>query len=262
MEREKLLKYRDLAPIRFLNDFNAGLLTAEEYKLIREISKNNAWDRLDDYIEHVDQATQPVQEAQPVSVSNKEEPSLQTKQRFELRTDIKIKKNFYPVPNDVIDVLAPLQTPAEEVVYRRLIRMSYGWRRNYCRVSIPYLLKTSQIKSENTVRKALHGLIEKGHVTEYINENGRPDINNDGTLYIVFLPDDLSDSLSTKTTSTPDSENEPPSKIEPPSIFAPPSKIEGVQYLNPLAENVENTTSTTPSKIEGGAIFEPPSRKR
>jgi len=39
----------------------------------------------------------------------------------------------------------------------------------------------------NTIRKALSGLIEKGHIAEYINENGRIDTNNDGTLYIVFF---------------------------------------------------------------------------
>jgi len=49
MEKEKLLKYKGLAPIRFLNDFNANLLSAEEYKLIREVNKNNAWDDLDIY---------------------------------------------------------------------------------------------------------------------------------------------------------------------------------------------------------------------
>lgn len=192
MEKEKLLKYKGLAPIRFLNDLNAGLLTTEEYKLIREINKNNAWDRLDGYVGGANQVDQPTQEEESVaSGGEKEEPSLGISERVELRTDVKVEKNFYAVPNDVIDVLAPIQTPAEEAVYRRLFRMSYGWKRNYCRASIPYLLKTSQIKSENTVRKALRGLIAKGHIAEYVNERGRVDTNNDGTLYIVFLPEEI-----------------------------------------------------------------------
>ena len=83
---------------------------------------------------------------------------------------MRIERDFFVIPNDVIDVLAPLQTPAEEVVYRRLFRMSYGWRRNFCSTSIPRLLKTMNIQSRNTVRKALRGLIEKGHIAEYINE--------------------------------------------------------------------------------------------
>ena len=252
MEREKLLKYRGLAPIRFLNDLNAGLLSAEEYKLVREINKNNAWDELDGYIERADQVDQLTQEENlaPI-IKEKEKPSLKASQNVELRTNIRIEKNFYAIPNDVIDVLAPLQTPAEEVVYRRLIRMSYGWRRNHCRTSIPYLLKTSQIKSENTVRKALRGLIEKGHIAEYVNEKGRVDTNNDGTLYIVFLPDDIHSLSFEEGTFGGDAKNEPPSKNEVGAKNNSPSKIIPLQKMNPKGETLENTEFP-----QGGAKFE------
>ena len=187
MEREKLLKYRGLAPIRFLNDFNAGLLTATEYRLIRAINKSDAWDKIDDQIADAEQAEPGVMPKGPTP----EEPSHAPLRTIELKTDVKFDKNFFTVPNEVVDILAPLQTPVEEVVYRRLFRMSYGWRRNFCRASIPFIMKTSMIKSENTVRKALRGLVDKGHIAEYVNENGRVDTNNEGTLYIVFLPSEV-----------------------------------------------------------------------
>ena len=245
MEREKLLKYRGLAPIRFLNDFNAGLLTAEEYKLIRKVGKNDAWDELDSYIEHAEEFTQ--HSAEREEANEEATPPVEPVRRTELRTEVRIERNFFAVPNDVIDVLAPLQTPVEEVVYRRLFRMSFGWQRNYCRASIPYLLKTSDVQSRNTMRKALRGLIEKGHIAEYIDERGRVDINNEGTLYIVFLPNEI-DGL-------------PParSKNKPGAIIKGGLRINPGQNLTPQAKGVQKNLLTPKgsifnrSNIKGGS---------
>lgn len=256
MERGKLQKYRGLAPIRFLNDFNAGLLTAEEYKLIREVSKNDAWDELDSYIDQSGEAEQEVETKEPASTEKGvAAPVRQTatppeeEPRIELRTDVKIERDFFVIPNDVIDVLAPLQTPAEEVVYRRLYRMSYGWRKNFCRTSIPHLLKTTNIQSRNTVRKALRGLIEKGHIAEYVNERGRVDANNDGTLYIVFLPEEIA-GLSLRG-----SNSDRGSKFEGGTNSDPGSKNDPGQKLTPIRIGPENTDSREGgSKIEGSKI--------
>ncbi|MBM3210627.1 hypothetical protein FJZ33_00290 [Candidatus Poribacteria bacterium] len=270
MEREKLLKYRGLAPIRFLNDFNAGLLTAEEYKLIREINKSDSWDKIDSYLSESisEESSSPPeitlasQKNQSADIKQKQEIAI-VKSAPELKTDIRFKDNFFSVPNDVIDVLAPLQTPAEEVVYRRLFRQSYGWKRNYCRVSIPLLMKTCMIKSENTIRKALRGLIEKGHIAEYLNENGRIDTNNDGTLYIILLPEEIEGLFIGGSFFNGDANFEGALKFEG------DAKNEPLQKLNPNAKSIVNKQSNQgDSKIEGanfeggakieGANFEPP----
>jgi len=190
MEKERLLKYRGQAPIRFLNDFNAGLLTADEYKLIREVSKADAWDRMDEHIANAGPEVSDDTPAPSPRPTSEEAAPLQKKEIL-LKKDIRITKNYFANPNDVIDVIAPLQTPPEECVYRRMFRWSYGWGRNHCRASIPLLMKTSKMKSRNTVRKALRGLLEMGHIAEYIDDTGRVDINNDGTLYIVYLPEEI-----------------------------------------------------------------------
>ena len=252
MEKEKLLKYKGLAPIRFLNDFNAGLLTEEEYKLIREVNKNDAWDRLEGYIEDTrsqNTTSVPSNNAETITSPGFNQQTRPLPQ-FKLRDDAKITQDFFAVPNAVIDVLAPLQTPVEEIIYRRMFRMSYGWKRNYCRVSIPKLLNSCQIKSENTIRKALHGLIEKGHIAEYINEKNRVDVNEEGTLYIVLLPEEIITGAKSKGSSnfTGGSKNagvkfEATSKNNPLQILQ-------VQKMNPPAQGIENTKLQ-----QGGAKF-------
>jgi hypothetical protein len=248
MEKEKLLNYRGQAPIRFLNDFNAGLLTADEYKLIRDLDKAGAWDSIDEYINDAEPESPeslPKESPEPIS----EEAAPPKRKSIPLRTDVKIARNFFATPNEVIDVIAPLQTPAEECVYRRLFRWSYGWQRNHCRASIPLLLSTSKMKSRNTVRKALRGLLDKGHIAEYIDDSGRIDINNNGTLYIVHLPEEI------------DGLPERGSNSEGGLKYKGGAKNNPGQKINPLDETVDTSTSSEGGlkndrlKNEGGSNF-------
>lgn len=246
MEKEKLLNYRGQAPIRFLNDFNAGLLTADEYKLIRALDKADAWDNVDEYISDAEpESPESLPEESPRLPS--EEVAPPEKKSIPLRTDVKIARNFFATPNEVIDVMAPLQTPAEECVYRRLFRWSYGWQRNHCRASIPLLLSTSKMKSRNTVRKALRGLVDKGHIAEYIDDTGRIDINNNGTLYIVCLPEEI------------DGLPEGGSNSKGGLKYKGGIKNNPGQKMNPLAKTVDASDSTKGgskndrSKNEGGS---------
>lgn len=249
MEKEKLLNYRGQAPIRFLNDFNAGLLTADEYKLIRDLDKADAWDNVDEYISDAEPESPeslPAESPRPPS----EETAPPKKKSIPLRTDVKIARNFFATPNEVIDVIAPLQTPAEECVYRRLFRWSYGWQRNHCRASIPLLLSTSKMKSRNTVRKALRGLVDKGHIAEYIDDTGRIDINNNGTLYIVCLPEEI-DGLPEGGVKNDRSKNEGGSNSRRVNINPPEGQKMTGQKMTPPAQTPDNTGST-----EGGSNFE------
>jgi hypothetical protein len=100
---------------------------------------------------------------------------------------VTIEANYYKVPNDVSDVLASQQTPAEQAVYHRLFRLSYGYNQNVCRVGMQALAAATNIASKKTVAKALAGLLMKGHIT--IEQEASNDVR--GTWYRVFLPQEI-----------------------------------------------------------------------
>jgi hypothetical protein len=64
-----------------------------------------------------------------------------------------IEANYYRMPNAVSDILAPLQTPAEQAIYHRLFRLAYGYRQNMCRVGMYALAKATNIASKKTIAK-------------------------------------------------------------------------------------------------------------
>jgi hypothetical protein len=102
-------------------------------------------------------------------------------------TPVTIEARYYKVPNDVSDVLASFQTPAEQAIYHRLFRLSYGYNKNVCRVGMQALSKTTNIASKKTIAKAIARLIEKAHIA--IVQEAHNDVR--GTWYRVFLPDEI-----------------------------------------------------------------------
>jgi hypothetical protein len=102
-------------------------------------------------------------------------------------SSVTIEANYYKVPNDVSDVLASQQTPAEQSVYHRLFRLSYGYNQNLCRVGMQALAAATNIASKKTVAKALAGLLMKGHIA--IEQEASNDVR--GTWYRVFLPQEI-----------------------------------------------------------------------
>ena len=102
-------------------------------------------------------------------------------------TTVTIEANYYKVPNDISDLLASLQTPAEQAVYHRLFRLSYGYNQNVCRVGMHALATATNIASKKTIAKAITGLVKKGHIA--IVQEALSDIR--GTWYQVFLPHEI-----------------------------------------------------------------------
>jgi len=99
--------------------------------------------------------------------------------------NVDIRNNYHKLDNDVSDILAKYQTVTEQVIYGRLYRLSYGYRKNTCRVGMGTLAKACNISSpEKTVKKAIEGLIKKGHIA-IANDHGN---NINGTEYRVYLP--------------------------------------------------------------------------
>jgi Helix-turn-helix domain len=91
------------------------------------------------------------------------------------------KSLFFSFYNEVADELLPMLAPAEQVLYSRLFRLSYGFNRNYCTVSQPLLIERTGL-SRNTVRTALQSLLENGWVR--IVEAGK----RVSTTYRIILP--------------------------------------------------------------------------
>ena len=91
------------------------------------------------------------------------------------------KSLFFSFYNEVCDELLPTLVGAEQILYTRLFRLSYGFNRNYCCVSQPVLGEKTGL-SRNTVRTALQSLNEKEWIR--VIEAGR----HVSTKYRVYLP--------------------------------------------------------------------------
>jgi len=91
------------------------------------------------------------------------------------------KSQFFSFYNEVTDGLLPTLNPAEQILYSRLFRLSYGFNRNYCTVS-QQLLRERTGLSRNTVRTGLQSLVllEWLHVVDAGNHVS--------TTYRVILP--------------------------------------------------------------------------
>jgi hypothetical protein len=84
--------------------------------------------------------------------------------------------------------MSVLQKPFEEVIYNRMLRLSFENSRNYCRISYSGIQETTSLRSKNAVITGIQGLIEKRHIIKLINEEGKPEMNREGTLYRVLSP--------------------------------------------------------------------------
>lgn len=120
------------------------------------------------------------------AVKNTVVEGVETLEGIGLRNDILVEKEYYRVPNPISDILyeALSLSLAEQSIYNRLYRLSYGYQRNWCRVGATALMRSCQIKSQKTVLKAIHELVEKGCVKIIEDAEGNPK----GTVYRVFLP--------------------------------------------------------------------------
>ena len=122
----------------------------------------------------------------PAKISS--EKKVSTEQKPLKTDDLKINHSFYKMPNSVEDRIMPTLSTSEEIVYRRLIRLSWGWSKNYCRAGLKYLQDVSGIKSRTTIKEALDSLIAKKLIYHH-TEDGQTDRNQQGTLYIIPIPD-------------------------------------------------------------------------
>ena len=91
------------------------------------------------------------------------------------------KALFFGFYNEVADELLPTLSPAAQVLYNRLFRLSYGFNRNYCTVSQPLLMERTGL-SRNTLRAAFQTLFDGGWI-QIVGAGNRV-----STTYRVVLP--------------------------------------------------------------------------
>ncbi|NKB71918.1 MAG: hypothetical protein GKR89_32990 [Candidatus Latescibacteria bacterium] len=87
----------------------------------------------------------------------------------------------------VHDILAPHQTMSEQALYQHLYRLSYGFGNTHCFVGYEKLRQRCQATT-NTLKRAVAGLVDKGHIAVLENVNTR---TLKGTVYQVLLPGDI-----------------------------------------------------------------------
>ena len=108
---------------------------------------------------------------------------------------VHIVSNYYHMDSDISDHLARVQTPIEHMVYQRMYRLSYGFQRTICTVSIRKLKDHLNIGSDKTVQLALAGLTKNGHIRAI----GGAGHNPKGNVYEVFLPKDIPNAMNTES---------------------------------------------------------------
>jgi hypothetical protein len=96
----------------------------------------------------------------------KQEPSGWSKSTVAKMTtldNLTMVKGDLRIPNTVMDVLLPTLEPSAAVLYLRLFRLSYGYRKEECVVGLQKL-GTSTNTSQKTVQRAIQSLKQRGLV--------------------------------------------------------------------------------------------------
>jgi hypothetical protein len=135
-------------------------------------------------------------------------------------------KGFLQIPNDVIDNLFLEMDHTSIVVYLRLYRLSFGFGKSTCNVSIGTLAKRCKC-SENTIRAALKKLINIG-IVRIVNVKNTGDTQG-GTIFEVYTQIGQAFRNQPPTKFEPGSENDPGANFEPSSKTEPSSRIEPIK---------------------------------
>ena len=97
---------------------------------------------------------------------------------------------YTKMQNIFYDELAKNLSLAEQVIYHYLYRLSFGHHKRICIAGYNALMKATGIKSRETVRQAIAGLVEKN----YISVIGG--VGPKGSIYFVYLPEEIEQNVS------------------------------------------------------------------
>jgi len=138
---------------------------------------------------------------------------------------VDIKSNFVKMDADIFEYLLPKLNSAEQAVYIRLYRWSWGHQRNYCQTAYTQLAKPCNM-SRTTIIDAIKGLLDKKWI-EVIDQSYKT-----GTTYRVYLPIEKGYDSKTKLISSQESSSLKTSSQESSSL-----KSDSEEYQNPAVSN-------------------------
>lgn len=97
---------------------------------------------------------------------------------------------YTKIQNAFYDSLAKELSLSEQSIYHYLYRLSLGHHKRICVVGYNALSKATGIKSRETIRMAVSGLVEKAHVSVI------GDVGPKGSIYFVYLPEEIDNDVS------------------------------------------------------------------
>lgn len=167
-----------------------------------------------------------------------------------IRQGVGVPDNFTRYDNWISDYLAPLQSVYEQAVYNRMYRLSWGYQRDACFVGYGGLTKSCAL-SKSSARRAIAGLLEKGHIQEIEVINSK---HLKGTIYRVLLPGEILPELGNPDTLLPQNTVSPQSTVVSQNTVSPQNTVssqdtETVLLQAPEKENTRkdiNSSSTNP----------------
>ncbi|MEW6207516.1 MAG: hypothetical protein AB1631_04060 [Acidobacteriota bacterium] len=78
---------------------------------------------------------------------------------------------FYRKPNNAADSIDRNLTPAESKVFDHLLRLTIGFNRDWCQVTVSALMERTGYRSDKTIRQAITGLVLKGLIARRAQHN-------------------------------------------------------------------------------------------
>ncbi len=86
-------------------------------------------------------------------------------------TDFGPTTRFYRKSNNAADSLDRNLTPAESKVFDHMLRLTIGFNRDWCQVTVSTLMERTGYRSDKTIRQAITGLVLKGLIARRAQHN-------------------------------------------------------------------------------------------
>ena len=143
-----------------------------------------------------------------------------------LREGLKgVERNWTKYPNNIHGAMRDhLDKSSDGILYVYMWWRSWGFGRNFCRISQKQAVDETVIDSIRTVKRSLDTLAEKCFIVKAMTEDEEIDTTKQGTLYRVMTPKEIDDQMT--------EEGIPFSDIPIEGIFMPritPDKINGAK---------------------------------
>ncbi len=155
------------------------------------------------------------------------EPIEETKEHIilYLREGLRgIERNWTKYPNNIHGAMRDhLDKSSDGILYVYMWWRSWGFARNFCRMSQKQAVDETVIDSIRTVKRSLDTLAEKCFIVKAMTEDEEIDTTKQGTLYRVMTPKEIDDQMTEEGITFSD--------IPIEGIFMPtmtPDKINGV----------------------------------